>query len=103
SLAAGRGQPECRSKEHCGRRSGCRIPPRNSKGHPEGIMAQEQALVAGVLDRAVAVTLLENFVTHDIRPIEAARTKDEACDSCCKNPAAGFGIAARQSGLKAQP
>ena len=68
-----------------------------------GIMAQEQALVAGVLDRAVAVTLLENFVTHDIRPIEAARTKDEACDSCCKNPAAGFGIAERQSGLKAQP
>jgi hypothetical protein len=37
------------------------------------------------------VTLAENFVTYNMKPIEVARSKDETCDICRTNPVAGFG------------
>jgi hypothetical protein len=37
------------------------------------------------------VTLAENFVTYNMKPIEVARAKDIDCDICQSNPQAGFG------------
>jgi ThiF family len=37
------------------------------------------------------VTLAENFVTYNMKPIEVARANDAACDICRANPQAGFG------------
>ncbi len=36
------------------------------------------------------VTLAENLVTYNMKPIEVARAKDAACDICQANPYAGY-------------
>ncbi len=45
------------------------------------------------------VTLAENLVTYNMKPVAAVRAKDDACDICQANPTAGFGDCAEPIGL----
>jgi hypothetical protein len=45
------------------------------------------------------VTLAENLVTYNMKPVAAVRAKNDACDICQANPAAGFGDCAEAIGL----
>jgi len=45
------------------------------------------------------VTLAENLVTYNMKPVAAVRAKNDVCDICQANPAAGFGDCAEPLGL----
>jgi hypothetical protein len=45
------------------------------------------------------VTLAENFVTYNMKPITSARARNEACNICQMNPLAGFGDCGEPIGL----
>jgi len=45
------------------------------------------------------VTLAENLVTYNMKPVAAVKAKSEACDICQTNPTAGFGDCAEALGL----
>jgi hypothetical protein len=45
------------------------------------------------------VTLAENLVTYNLKPVAAVRAKNDACDICQTNPTAGFGDCAEALGL----
>ena len=48
------------------------------------------------------VTLAENFVTYNMKPVEVARAKDGACDICQANPTVGFGDCGDPIGFEKQ-
>ena len=45
------------------------------------------------------VTLAENLVTYNMKPVASARNADGTCDICRKNPNAGFADCGAQIGL----
>jgi hypothetical protein len=45
------------------------------------------------------VTLAENLVTYNMKPVAAVRAKNDDCDICQTNPTAGFGDCAEALGL----
>ena len=45
------------------------------------------------------VTLAENLVTYNMKPVAAVRAKNDACDICQANPLTGFGDCAEAPGL----
>jgi hypothetical protein len=48
------------------------------------------------------VTLAENLVTYNMKPVAAVRAKDHFCDICRANPAAGFGDCGEPIGLPSE-
>jgi hypothetical protein len=47
-------------------------------------------------------TLAENLVTYNMKPVASARAKNEVCDICRSNPAAGFGDCGESIGLPSE-
>lgn len=45
------------------------------------------------------LTLAENLVTYNMKPVAAARARNDGCDVCRSNPTAGFGDCAGPLGL----
>lgn len=46
------------------------------------------------------VTLAENLVTYNMKPVEAVRAKNDSCDICRTNPNAGFGDCGESIGFQ---
>lgn len=56
-------------------------------------------LLQPFLRRPLPVTLAENLVTFNMKPLAVARNRNESCDVCQANPNSGFGDCAEPIGL----
>ena len=56
-------------------------------------------LLQPFLRTPLPVTLSENLVTFNMKPIAVARSRNEQCDICQANPSAGFGDCGEAIGL----
>lgn len=61
----------------------------NMRAASAGMMLLRHLLQPFLLE-PLPVTLAENLVTYNMKPVEKPRAKDEACDICRKNPQAGL-------------
>ena len=66
-----------------------------------GMMLLRHLLQPFLLD-PLPVTLAENLVTYNMKPIAAVRVKNDRCDVCNSNPAAGFGDCGEPVGLPSE-
>jgi len=48
------------------------------------------------------VTLAENLVTYNLKPVASARCRNDNCDICRINPQQGFGDCGETIGLSAE-
>lgn len=61
----------------------------NMRAASSGVMILRHLLQPFLLE-PLPVTLAENLVTYNMKPVEVARAKDAACDICQSNPHAGY-------------
>jgi len=70
----------------------------NMRAASAGVMLLRH-LLQPFLRTPVPVTLAENLVTYNLKPVASARNRNEACDICQVNPHAGFGDCGETIGL----
>lgn len=73
----------------------------NMRAASMGMMMLRHLLQPFLLDPLPA-TLAENLVTYNMKPVANARAKNEVCDICHSNPAAGFGDCGESVGLSSE-
>ena len=73
----------------------------NMRAASMGMMILRHLLQPFLLD-PLPVTLAENLVTYNMKPLAVARAKNESCDICRCNPTAGFGDCAESIGLPSE-
>ena len=62
----------------------------NMRAASAGVMVLRH-LLQPFLRRPLPVTLAENLVTFNMKPLAIARSHNESCDICQANPHSGFG------------
>lgn len=70
----------------------------NMRAASAGVMMLRH-LLQPFLRTPLPVTLAENLVTFNMKPVASPRSRNERCDICQKNPQAGFGDCGQQIGL----
>jgi hypothetical protein len=70
----------------------------NMRAASSGMMTLRHLLQPFLLD-PLPVTLAENFVTYNLKPIASARSRNDNCDICRANPQQGFGDCGEPVGL----
>jgi len=73
----------------------------NMRAASSGMMTLRHLLQPFLLD-PLPVTLAENFVTYNLKPIASARSRKDNCDICRSNPQHGFGDCGEAIGLSAE-
>lgn len=73
----------------------------NMRAASMGMMLLRHLLQPFLLD-PLPVTLAENLVTYNLKPIAAVRAKNDRCDVCNSNPAAGYGDCGELVGLPSE-
>lgn len=73
----------------------------NMRAASAGVMLLRH-LLQPFLHIPLPVTLAENFVTFNLKPVAKARNRNESCDICQANPHAGFGDCGERIGLAAE-
>jgi hypothetical protein len=70
----------------------------NMRAASAGMMMLRHLLQPFLLE-PLPVTLAENLVTYNLKAVEVARSRDEACDICRCNPVTGYGDCGDSLGL----
>ena len=73
----------------------------NMRAASAGVMVLRH-LLQPFLRIPLPVTLAENFVTFNLKPVAKARNRNESCDICQVNPHAAFGDCGERIGLAAE-
>lgn len=73
----------------------------NMRAASAGVMLLRH-LLQPFLRTPLPVTLAENLVTYNMKPVAAARSRSERCDICQANPRSGFGDCGEAIGLSSE-
>ncbi len=73
----------------------------NMRAASSGMMTLRHLLQPFLLE-PLPVTLAENLVTYNLKPITSARSRNDTCDICRVNPQHGFGDCGEPIGLPAE-
>ena len=73
----------------------------NMRAASSGMMTLRHLLQPFLLE-PLPVTLAENLVTYNLKPVASARSRNDTCDICRMNPQQGFGDCGEPIGLSAE-
>jgi hypothetical protein len=73
----------------------------NMRAASAGVMVLRHLLQPFLL-KPLPVTISENLVTYNMKPVGSARKRNDTCEICQKNPEFGFGDCGKQIGLSSE-